>query len=436
MGKEEEKRPVVKLNEFLTKQELALSDFKGIDFKGQTAAVVEILTQEKPNATNIKKFLSDNSIDSSNKHWPVAQGIENLPIDKVFTRAPSPLNNSSLKSCKTELLASWREDETPNLLHQLWCSANEIETVESYSTSLFFSMHSAHRDCLKRIVPPVESTDSVTLTVLIPSVHNRKATVKSSTPKWTFHHTEFDGDKGLALRLFMVLECLNIETTVGRGVWYRLISALGLSVDFSNGSDVDDKWHTLFKQKGNDLYPLFKGNKQNDIKFKNRMYYSPEVLSSNSETKPSGSQYQLITGMNQLMMFTSGTAISIKIPMKEKKKWHRTPIIIAPKQWVEALSESLKTPLPDLDSTYTENLPVEHSFLFNENYSLSDEWRRSHSDWIYQTGNEKKDYNDYMEKRKPGQSAASFIEEQRKKGEAVPQSFSKSLTRLNNSMKK
>lgn len=443
MGKEKEKRPVVKLNKFLTKQELALSDFKGIDFKGQTAAVVEILTQEKPSAPSIKKFLPEDSTNSSSNHWPKAQDIEDLPIDKIFTSNPS-LINSLLKSCKTEFSASWRKDKTSNLLHQLWCSANEIETVESYSTNLFFNIHPAYRDCLERIVPPLESTDSITVTVLIPSTHKIVQEVKDSAPKWTFHHIEYDGEKNLALRLFMALECLNIDTTSESGIWYRLISSLGLPVDFRDDSKVDGKWHTLFKQKGNDLYPLFKGNKQNDVKFKDRRYFSPEVLSSNSETKPSGSQFQLISGMNQLMMFTSGTAISIKVPMKEKKNWHRAPMIIAPEKWRKALSDSLKTPLPRIDgvgddysnSAYSIDPPTEHSFLFNEDYSPSDKWRRSHSVWAYQTENEKIDYNDYLEKRKPGQSAASFIEEQRKKGEGVSRSFSKSLTRLNNSMKK
>jgi hypothetical protein len=452
--RKEKLRPFVELNEFLTGQELALSDFKDIDFEEQMTAIIELLTQKKPKAKEIEGFLSEDTVDSSSEHWPMIDQsdeeikevlsddavdpssepwpqwhqIRDWRIDQCLTSS-KVLNDSLLNSSRHEFKAIWRELDTTNTLQQLWLAAAGIDVDRESTTNLFFSMRSLdlrplslkpfefrsfkgdslklifdeggkYRDCLEKIAPPavVENAKFITVTLLIPAVHEKGKEVIESKSKWTFHHTEISNKKSLALRLFTVFECIGIVTNSKTGIWPDLIKKLKLPVT-QKKSDKGN-WQTLFEQEGLGLYPLFKGMYSEEQKKKRRFLdisHTMSVISEDSETKPANYRHSLLNGLNELMMFTSGTAFSIKVPVATSNEGYQGPIIIAPSIWKKALSRAAVTNLPEKDGAYSKDLPPVHSYLFKEDYNPASSWLRFHLGPKYFTDKEKTDL-DVMKK--------------------------------------
>lgn len=400
----ENERTLEELNECLTENELDLSDFNGVCFKDQTAAVVELLIKNNPESKFFEHFLSENYVKSSGEIWSDLSSIDDLSIenDLIHDRI---LDDSSLTSSSCEYVANWNRFETTINTRTFHGLQDEFDKGQTSHTNLRFNMYTAdgqnYEDFLEKVFPPFQASGDkyITVTVLIPATHKQPSGIVSeSDPSWIFHHAEYGSKKSLALRLFTVLNCLGIVTNSKNGIWSRLVSRLWLPVTFSknvrNAEKVKrgSKYATLFEQiaqNGNALYPLFKGKKSSTVKFKDRSYApeNPSVATSGkSETKAPRNRHQLITGFNELMMFTSGTAISIKVPVNtnEEKTPHQPSIIIAPKKWVKALSNSLNTHVLEYNNLYygKEIDPV-RSYLFNEEYAYDSEWRRVHSERKY-----------------------------------------------------
>jgi len=438
-------RDLIVLDEFLTDKELDLSDFDGVDFKQQTTAIVELLTKNNPRLFNFEKLLTENNVHLSSEIWDKNVPVEDLVVEQFFTNDKAPDDRSLITEkvkfnfkweCETteqiRLLENIIDDEFYKVMLGCYRFENIPEEYQSLKmppeefcfTNLAFKVSdedkgkgedknknkSNYIESIEKVIPPVDSSDDqyVTVTILVPSPHmlgaknedvdEEKKKVSKTAPEWTFHHTVFTNNQNLAMRLFVALECLGMSASGiggnGHGVWTKLVSKLKLPVNSKISNKIKEgmKKYTLFQHEEKFLHPLFRGNPPNTVHFKSRSYTKVIVTKKNkdkSKTKTETFRCNLIRGFNELMMYTSGTAISIKVPVDEK--CHQPPIIIAPQKWVDVLPDSVTVGNFNYDNYYYGD-PIEprRSYLFNEDYPHDSQWRRVHYDHRYFTPTEKK----------------------------------------------
>lgn len=383
------KREFVKLNELLTEKERALSDFEGSDFKKQTLAVVELLTKKEPRRGKIEAFLAESDITSSSDIWNESTTVKDLTTEQCF--AKKMINDSSLTSSRFNYVASWAEFDTTIDARTFHGLQDECNSDQATHTNLHFNMHTTggknYEGSLERAIPTIKKNGEkfITVTILIPATHKQVEKVSDSVPEWTFYHVNTNSNQSLALRLFTALECLGMSAdSIGgddSGVWSKLVSRLNLPVS-SMHSSTGKKNYTLFQQEEKLLYPLFKGIESTNEGFSSKSH-APKDPSA-EPTKHPRTRHQLITGLNELMMFTSGTAISLRVPAENIPTLYQRPTIIAPNKWTEALGNSSKANLQKHKNLFHDEkiLPV-HSYLFNEDYAYDDVWRRFHKERKY-----------------------------------------------------